>query len=90
MSNIQEASDVLAEVAKERAYQTQKWGNTFDDGNSQQDWAAFIMHYTAVGITSRLGAAAGRPFRQAMIKVAALAIAAVEAEDRRNQGGNNE
>ena len=76
-------SRVLAEVEKERDRQREKWGDDFDDANTQQDWAAFIMHYTAVGITSRLGAAPGRSFREAMLKVATLAVAAIEAHDRR-------
>lgn len=75
---------VLNAIALERGRQVEKWGDSFDDANTDQDWAAFIMHYTAIGTTSRLGAAAGIPFRDAMVKVAALAAAAVEAHDRKH------
>ena len=74
---------VLKEIAAEREKQVAKWGNEFDDANTSQDWAAFIMHYLAVGQTTRLGAAPGRPFRESMVKVATLAIAAIEAHDRK-------
>src|SRR5690348_6314119 len=76
---------VLAELVKERAYQDTRWGGkAFDDANTERDWAAFILHYLALGLTARLGAVPGRPFREAMLKVAALAVAAIEAEDRRH------
>jgi hypothetical protein len=78
-------SSVMLEIAEERKRQLEKWGNDFDDANTEQDWAGFVMHYTAVGITSRLGAAPGRPFREAMLKVATLAVAAIEAHDRRQR-----
>lgn len=75
--------DVLVEIANERAAQRMQWGDDFDDANTEQDWAAFIMHYTAIGVTSRLGAVPGRPFREAMLKVATLAVAAIDAHDRK-------
>lgn len=74
---------VIDEITAERERQREQWGDAFDDDNAPHDWAAFIMHYTAIGITARLGAARGRPFREAMLKVATLAIAAIEAHDRR-------
>jgi hypothetical protein len=74
---------IMQEIAAERTRQIEKWGNEFDDANQPHDWAGFIMHYTAVGITDRLGAAPGRPFREAMLKVATLAIAAIDAHDRK-------
>ena len=73
---------ILEEVNNERRRSQDKWGDKFDDENTEQDWAAFIMYYTALGITSRLGAAPGRPFREAMLKVATLAVTAIEAHDR--------
>lgn len=77
--------NVFHEIEQELRYAREEWGTAFDDENTEQDWAEFIMHYTAVGITSRLGAAKGRPFREAMLKVAGLAISAIEAHDRKAQ-----
>lgn len=78
-----ETQAVLREVAREREKQITQWGSAFDDENSQQDWAAFIMHYTASGITERAGRYPAIAFRTAMLKVAALAVAAIEAHDRK-------
>ena len=72
---------VLLEVAAERNQQDQKWGGAeHDDTHNNHDWLAYI--------TKHLGRTAMWPFdavtfRKQMIRVAALAVAAVEWIDRK-------
>lgn len=76
--------EVLQEVLDERERQGAKGASIdFDDKNTEQDWIAFLLYYISLGATKRLWKDPGRPFRQAMIIVAALAVAAVEWCDRR-------
>ena len=70
--------EVFNEVDDERDRQDSRWGETFDAQNTASDWVATIVHY--------LGRAVTLPFhslryRQSLIKVAALAVAAVERLD---------
>ena len=55
----------------------------FDKENSQGDWIAYITRY-ASGAHPKLGVNDGDGFRSAMVKVAALAIAAIENYDAGN------
>lgn len=71
--------EAIDHVLDERIYQDQKWGGAgFDDTQSQGDWASYILEY-ATGT----GRAAGYSFAKRMKKVAALGLAALEAELRR-------
>ncbi len=79
--------ELLKEIIKERERQMKlaHGGNTdeFDKKNSQNDWVAYIMAYAgraADKVTRNKNE--GQDFRQNMIKVAALAIAAIEAYDK--------
>jgi len=80
-------SGILGEIVKERAHQIQcEHGgdtNAFDETNSQNDWVAYICAYAgrAANKVARNGRE-GCKFRENMIKVAALAAAAVEAYDK--------
>lgn len=79
-------NDILEEVAEQRAHQRDKYGNDVDDVNNMPgDWATYIGRY-AFGWKP-----AGFPpyseetlrvFRDNMVKVAALAVAAVESYER--------
>lgn len=72
---------VLHEVAAERKYQDKKWGGpAHDDTESEANWLKYIDEY-AQGNVERTK---DRPFRERMLKVAALAVAAVESYDRKN------
>jgi hypothetical protein len=69
---------IFDEINRERLYQDERWGNEFDKLNSPNDWVAYIVSY--------LGRAVTMPwnylyFRQALIKVAALCVAALEQND---------
>ncbi len=70
---------ILEEIRAERQHQRQLWGDGFDDKNTSNDWLAYITGYAAQGF--RLNSSPTE-FRKAMIKVATLAVAAVEAVDR--------
>lgn len=65
---------------EEREYQDKKWGTGFDDKNTPNDWVTYITQYAS----SRGGALKLNKdeFKHAMVKVASLAIAAIEATER--------
>ena len=82
---------IIEDLQNERVYQVTRgregkiegesgWSYEFDDSNTVSDWTRYIVNY--------LGKAGGTTkvepenYRKNMIKVAALAIAAVEAFDR--------
>jgi len=72
-------ADILDEIVAEREYQDGKWGAAFDDANTVNDWAAYLGIYT--GKATAITAPPAERRRQ-MLKVAAIAVAAVEAFDR--------
>jgi hypothetical protein len=69
------------QIATERQYQDQRWGTEFDDKNTLNDWAAYINVYLTRALCMEN---VGKPENQriAMVKVAALSVAALEAFDR--------
>ncbi len=83
---------VLNEVAEEREYQNTKWGQDFDDSNSFEAWNTYLTHYSSrhlVGdIASKFNADFINAFRDDMVKVAAIAVAAVESIDRYKEFAN--
>ena len=74
--------EVLVEVANERGYQLERFGNKFDDGNKPNDWISYIAAYSGRAYSSKREGYTCKLFRESMIKTAALAVAAVEAYDR--------
>ncbi|HUU93215.1 MAG TPA: hypothetical protein VM238_18630 [Phycisphaerae bacterium] len=78
---------ILEEVVAERNRQRElKHGgdtDAFDRGNSRNDWLAYIMAYAGRAAAKVFrNEREGCQFRENMIKVAALAIAAIEAHDK--------
>jgi len=72
---INNAPNIMLEICVERVRQDDKWGGPeHDDEHSVNDWADFIR--------MRLSNQGNNTFRQRMIEVAALAIAAIESTDR--------
>ena len=68
-------------VLAERISQDRKWGGpAHDDTETEGAWASYILEY-ATGT----GRGAGRSFATRMQKVAALGLAALEAELRRGK-----
>jgi len=78
MENVQ--GKILKEIVDERIRQDEIWGGKeHDDGHRVNDWVAIITEY--------LGRSREEPhniknFRNNMVRVAALAVAAVESVDR--------
>lgn len=77
-----ERQEILKRILDEREYQDQKWGTDFDDKNTVNDWGTYINHYVAKATQMNMSADAQE---QAFLKVAALAVAAVESSGR-NKG----
>lgn len=84
---------ILNEIANERLYQEEKWGNNADDTkNTPNDFVSYISCYSTYWFDG--GFAPYSPetvnaFRKSMVKTAALAVAAIESVDRQreNSGG---
>ena len=80
-------ANVLSEVASERWRQDQRWGGpAHDDAHSYEEWQDFIDHQVAAAnleILNETDAEAAQMWRRRMVKIAALAIAAVQSSDRR-------
>lgn len=74
---------VYDEIQAERAYQNQKWGTAFDDQNTPHQWMGYVAAYGARNLAGNPSAVDVAKFRVDMLKVASIAIAAVEALDRK-------
>jgi len=71
--------NIWGEVQRERQAQANQWdGSSHDDHHAPNDWIAFISYHAGKGSYKA-------DFRQQMIRVAALAVAAIEAWDRKAQ-----
>lgn len=72
-----------SEIQAERDAQLVKWGQAQDDAWSFGEWSALLSHYAtrhAVGDLHNIDAA---KFRADIVKVGALALACIEAIDRK-------
>ena len=80
---------IYEEIKAEREYQETKWGTKVDDTrNTPWMWAAYIGQYATrwmVGSFPPLKRDVTNEFRTCMVKVATLAIAAVESLDRQRE-----
>lgn len=65
-------------IGAERDYQTHKWGTAFDTKNTPNDWVAYISKYLGQTVTLPFNKAT---FQTQLLKVAALAVAALEQQD---------
>lgn len=71
---------IYEEVHDERVAQDKKWGGAErDDTNTSYHWLAYLTKHSGRAVTNPWDRAL---FRQQMIRVAALAVAAVEWCDR--------
>lgn len=77
-----ERANIFAEIEFERGYQDGRWGTEFDDKNTANDWVTYITHYATKAAPLTLDV---ENFEEQMMKVAALAVAAIEVS-RRNGG----
>jgi hypothetical protein len=80
----QAACDCIAERERQKAL---VFGGVpsgeFDKKNSQADWITYVVRYSAAG-APKLANRKDMDFRTSMVKVAALAIAAIENFDAGN------
>jgi len=73
---------IMNDIQAEREYQDRQWGGEDnDDDNTLNDWTNFLFRYTS----NAIHAPSEAEQRRQLIKVAALAVAAVESFDR-NEG----
>ena len=70
---------ILEEIREERDYQDDRWGIEFDDQNTINDWLTYMMIYG--GQAARMDSQPSTQ-RRNLVKVAALAVAALESFDR--------
>jgi hypothetical protein len=81
--------NILTEVREERRYQDTRWGHEVDDTkNTPWMWAAYIASYATSwmnGSFPPIGEDNVRNFRKAMVKAAAIAVAAIESIDRQTE-----
>jgi hypothetical protein len=68
--------DVFRLIDEERQYQS-KWPAEFDDANTPNDWVAYIAMHLGKAVTMPWNR---ETFRKSMVKVAALAVCALERE----------
>ena len=84
--------NILNEIQIERIYQIDKWGKEADDKvNRPMDFVGYIAHHSSRwfdGGFSPYSRETLIKYRQQMIKVAALAVAAIEAIDKILSGEN--
>lgn len=76
---------ILDEIDKEIAYQDEVWAGHNDDDKTEDDWVRHITEYasnTGEAKERELPDGSNRDFRTRMLKVAALAIRAIESVDR--------
>jgi len=79
---------IFEEISEEREYQDMKWGGPVHDdtSNTLNDWRTLITNYATRnydnGYILKVDVPDSGAFRTDMIKVAALAVAAIEATDR--------
>lgn len=82
---------IFEEIDAERTYQREKWGDVVDDTqNTPWMWCAYIAHYATrwmAGTFIPLETDIVDLFRASMIKVATIAVAAVESVDRQRARG---
>jgi len=72
--------EIFDEIHAERVYQDHKWGGPpHDDKHTNHDWVAYIIRYLGRTIVWPWESCV---FRTNMVKIAALAVAAIEWVDR--------
>lgn len=67
--------EVFEAIETERAYQVGKWGSEFDSKNTPNDWVTYITKYLGQSVTMPFDS---ERFRTQILKVATLAVAALE------------
>jgi ABC-type uncharacterized transport system YnjBCD substrate-binding protein len=77
--------ELLQKVKEERDYQDKRWGGDWTDNSwSAADWIAFIEKYKSNAMVAAINGEKDEFVKQ-MVKVAALAVAAAEAAERKGE-----
>ncbi len=80
---------ILDLIASERDYQEGRWGTRFDDRNTINDFVTYITRYAGNAAFEpdfhKTQVARREHQRQQLVKVAALAVAAIETIDRNGE-----
>jgi hypothetical protein len=72
---------LFGRISRERTRQDEEWGGAeHDDSHNHQDWVIFISKQIGLALAYR-----SNDFESRMIKVAALAIAAIESSRRKEE-----
>ena len=74
--------NVLAEIEGERMLQLLKWGNDHDDEHTIYDWVAILTMYSGNVAWAAWPNVDIKKIRGELLKVATIAVAALEAIDR--------
>lgn len=74
-------ADALTELLMERGRQRELWGDDHDDGHTSQDWYRFICQRLDDFYDDGPATTQSRR-RELMVHLGALALAALEADDR--------
>jgi len=74
---------IAQEFHVERTAQEAKWGDANDDKWSPGEWAALVSHYATRQTVGDLHSIDLDKFRADMVKVGALAMAAISAIERK-------
>jgi hypothetical protein len=73
---------IFREVDRERSTQDALWGGPeWDDEHSEDGWIALLCRHIGLAVEDGLAENESR-FRKQMVRVAALAVAALESYDR--------
>ncbi len=74
---------IFEDVLEERKIQDDEWGGpNHDDIHSSHDWVAFITKHLGKAVMWPFN---GAGFRRQMVRVAALAVAAIAWHDRKEE-----
>lgn len=74
--------DIFDEIVRERMAQDKKWGGpAHDDTHLESDWWDYIARHNDRALEND----STEQFRKQMIRVAALAVAAIESHDRKRE-----
>ena len=72
-------ASILADISIERAAQRKLYTEQYDDRHRPSDWVALLVRHLGYAAEKRIPAPT---FRQQMVRIAAIAIAAIEYTDR--------
>lgn len=75
--------DIIYEIESEVIRQLELWGTKFDDKNTANDWAAYIMNYVSKATYSgRKEEYSPEKFKENIKKAAAICVSAIAAVER--------